>query len=341
MIKKLARAALNLTLLYTAFCLGMLLLSYVLHRIYTAQNPLPAIILAPQDTPVIPSPQELNEEMKQELAGKIVLVPKNKLISVSTGQIVGESLNLPSVLPFYDFSSDGRYMVYMRGGGIGYDRFELVNLLTREKRLLLEQQDEFPQSVGFGAVTLAPDNRSMVFAVLWEDSKDFVRFDFATNAWERLNVDVIYSGFGEADISPEGQILTRCAKRVNNRIVYELCLLDENGKFIRYLTDENYVWHGYGKYTPSGEWIVYENRSRLYKIRKDGSERQEIAPCAPPSIGPYIVTDHYAVVWCWVSREPDCGAYFLASLDGKGFWRLGYIDTVCPDDSKATLTPHP
>lgn len=340
MIKRLARAALNLTLLATTFCLAMLLLSYVLHRIYTAQNPLPAIILAPQDTPVIPSPQELNEEMKQELAGKI-FVSKNKLISVSTGQIVGRSVNLPSALPFHDFSIDGRYMVYMRGGGIGYDRSELVDLLTGEKRLLLEQQDEFPKSVGFGAVALAPDNQSMVFALFLQESKDFVRFDFATNTWKRLNVDVIYGGFGDADISPEGQILTRCAERVNNRIVYELRLLDENGKFIRYLTDENYVWHGYGKYTLSGEWIVYENRSRLYKIRKDGSGRQEIAPCAPPAEGPAIVTDHYAVVWCGVSREPDCGAYFLASLDGKGFWRLGYIDTVCTDDSKATLTPHP
>ncbi len=338
-MKKIGRAALNLTLLAMVFCLGMLLVSYILHRIYTAKNPLPTIILAPADAPVLSSPEQLSEEMKQELAGKI-LVSSNKLISASTGQIAGVSLNLPGVLPFYDFSSDGSYMVYMKGGWMGYGRFELLNLLTGENKSLVKQ-DEFPDNGAFGAVTLAPDNQSMVFAVLWKNSKDFVRFDFATNTWERLNVDVIFGGFGDADISPDGQILTRCAKRLSNDIVYELCLLDEHGKFIRYLTDDNYVWQGYGKFTPNGEWIVYENRSKLYKIRKDGSERQEIAPCAPPSMGPQIVTDHYAVVSCTTSREPDCGAFFLASLDGKEFWRLGYIDEVCTEDSKITPTPSP
>lgn len=337
MIKKLARAALNLTLLAAAFCLGMLLFSYVLHRIYTTQNPLPTIILPPQDTPVISSPQELNEEMRRELAGKIIVT--DKLIEASTGQAIKAALDFKKFV-FYDFSSDGRYMVHDAGLAIGYERFEVLDLQSGNNKVLIEQK-EFPGSVGFGAVTLAPDNQKMVFAVLWKDKKDFVRFDFATNRWERLNVDVVYGWFGEADISPKGQILTRCAERVGNRIVHELCLLDKNGKFIQYLTDENYVWHGYGKYTPSGEWIVYENRSRLYKIRKDGSGRQEIAPCAPPAKGPAIVTDHYAVVWCGVSREPDCGAYFLASLDGKGFWRLGYIDAVCGEGSKVISTPRP
>jgi hypothetical protein len=181
----------------------------------------------------------------------------------------------------------------------------------------------------FGGVSISPDNRNVVFAVFWENSADLVRFDLSRHNWQRLNIDVLISGFGQLDISSDGKIVVRCVRRVDSQVFLDECLLDENGRFLRYLTDERYFWIGYGKFTPNGEWVVYESRFKLYKMRVDGRNRQEIAPC---SLGPLFVTDHYVVTKCRISEEPICTAIFVASLDGKEFWRLGYLEPMCDDE---------
>ncbi|MCF6278089.1 MAG: hypothetical protein L3J16_04980, partial [Anaerolineales bacterium] len=142
---------------------------------------------------------------------------------------------------------------------------------------------------------------------------------------------VTLTNFAMPDVSGDGQIVVICAGPEEERPSSELCLLDAQGKFVRYLTADGYSWPGYGRFTPDGQYVVYESRYRLYKVRIDGSERQQIAPCSA-LFGPLLVTDGYAVTACYISQEPDCYALFLVGLDGNDFRRIGYIEPYCVAD---------
>lgn len=279
-------------------------------------SPFVPIILAPDNVTVISSPQELPEPVRIEMQKEVSWEDLALIIDTSR-------------VSHHAFSRDRSFMVYKRAGGIGYDRIEMVNLATKTTETLLEQQTEFPGSAFFGGISISPDNREVIVAVYWENAVDLLKMDLATRTWQLLNIDVILGGFGETDISPKGDILAKCGKRSGDRPVVELCLLDKNGKFVRYLTSEDYFIIN-GRFTPDGEWVVYESRYKLYKVRVDGSGRQEVAPCALGD--PLTVTDRYAVINCYVSREPKCAALFIASLNGKNFSRLGYVEPRCRED---------
>jgi hypothetical protein len=234
------------------------------------------------------------------------------------------------------FSNDGRYYVYINSpietnsNGLPISGDETVGIIdfeTGKNIPLVSKMLSFPDANFFASPTVAPDGNSIMFVAYWENSAYLVKVDIATKKIQRLEVDKLLTGFGFPDISINGQIVVICAKVSDPKPVSELCLLDENGKFIRYLTDEGYPWPGYGLFTPDGEWVVYESRSKLYKVRIDGSKRQAVAPCS--LMGPLLVTQHYAVTECRISEQPACQAVFVASLDGQEFWRLGYLEPMC------------
>ncbi len=291
-------------------------------------SPFAPIVLAPANVTVVSSPEELPEQVRIELQGK--KVSWNNVVSIDTGRNIEFPPEFFAHLSEYAFSGDGLYMVYHRVGGIGYDRIEMINLETKATEILLDQT-EFPGSAFFGDVSISPDNQNVIVAVYFKTAGDLgtgdlVKIDLVTHTWKLLNVDVVLGGFGDTDISPDGKILVKCGKRSGARPVVELCLLDENGKFIRYLTNEGYPWPGSGLFTPDGEWVVYESRYKLYKVRIDGSDKQEVAPCGG---GVFLVTENYALTSCAISEKPTCFGYFAASLDGKNLWQLGYLEPHC------------
>jgi hypothetical protein len=330
-MKRFARALLGLVFLAGACCASMLLFSYILHRINLAQTPFAPIILAPGDTPVIDAPDKLPIPVLAELGSKKVY---DKVIA--TNETVSWPEGRPDSVTFSRFSSDGRYYVYINSpietnsNGLPISGDETVGMIdfeTGKNIPLVSKMLSFPDANFFASPTVAPDGNSIMFVAYWENSAYLVKVDIATKKIQRLEVGKLLTGFGFPDISINGQIVVICDKVSNSKAVSELCLLDENGKFIRYLTDEGYPWPGYGLFTPDGEWVVYASRSKLYKIRIDGSERQEVAPCS--LMGPLLVTQHHAVTECRISEQPACQAAFVASLDGKEFWRLGYLEPMC------------
>lgn len=295
------------------------------------------VIVAPVDVPLIASPDELPIQVRTELKAKKIGWLGSPVV-IATNEVIGwpAAHPVPDSVISLRFSPDGRYYVYIsqplvtdKNGlpMIGDDTVGVIDFETGSNIVLLSRANAFPDAEFFYSATFAPDEQSIIFVVYWENSADLVRVNVGTKQIQRLNVDKRITNFGYPDISVKEQIVIICDKVTNNQPISELCLLDENGKFLRYLTNEGYPWPGYGRFTPDGEWVVYESRYKLYKVRVDGSERQEIAPCALG--GPLLVTENYVVTECLISQEPTCQAVFVGRLDGREFWRLGYLEPLC------------
>ncbi|MCL4530430.1 MAG: hypothetical protein M1282_13585 [Chloroflexi bacterium] len=202
----------------------------------------------------------------------------------------------------------------------------LWNLQTGQKKILVSKAQSFPNAVLFAAPTFTPDGKKVVFLVSWAHADDLAEIDLASGKIQRLNVNVLITNFGYPDVSKDGQIVVIC-KGPKADTASELCLLDNNGKFVRYLTSEGDPSPGNGLFTPDGQYIVYDSWYKLYKVRVNGVGRQQIAPCG--MLAPDLVTDAYTLVTCYVSQKPDCYALFIASLDGREFQRIGYVEPVC------------
>lgn len=301
-------------------------------------SPFARVILAPTDVPIVNSFDELPIRARSELgAYKMV-----------TNDIIEWPSAHPDSIVSLRFSRTGRYYVYINSPIVigkkglpswGDETVGVIDIETGKNITLVSKAQTFPDAVAFSSATFAPDEKRIMFVVYWENSTDLVEVDIASKQIRRLNVDRRLTHFGWPDISVKGQIVVICDKVTDNKLISELCLLDKNGEFIRYLTNEGYPWPGYGLFTPDGEWVVYESRYKLYQVRVDGSSRQEVIPCA--LMGPRLVTENYVVTECRISEEPPCQAVFVASLDGKNFWRLGYLRPVCSEDKNTASTPRP
>lgn len=270
------------------------------------------VVVAPTSVPVIYSPNELPVTLLREKILWYGIVGLNA---------VDKERELPGDSSGYvRISKDGQYIGYKTGD----NSINTFNIQTGEKRVLASKEQVFPDAMLFDAPTFSPDGSQLIFVVAWKNTVDLARVDLNTGKTKRLNVDVLITNFGRPDLSVQGKIVVICKGAAQNT-VSELCLLDENGKFIRYLTSEGYSWPGYGLFTPDGRFVVYESRYKLYKVNIDGNGREQIAPCG----NPLLVTDEHVVAWCHISQLPACYALFVASLDEKDFRRIGYIDAFC------------
>ena len=315
----------------------LLYLAIIAKMLTSCVSPFAPKVFVPADTPAIVSPSELPETLQVDLHGKTINWGGVPLI-LDTGETIDWPPEHPnSANPLFSrFSKDGRYYVYVDNPLItgedglptsGDETIGITDFLTSDISTIVRKAQLFPNAISFVSATFTPDQKNVFFVVLGENWADLVKVDLTGNKSDRLNVDVLLSNWGRPDISSKGQLVVICADSRGQKPISELCLLDENGKFIRYLTTEGYPWPGYGLFTPDGEWVVYESRYKLYKVRTDGSGRQEVAPCA--ASGPITVTNEYAVTECFVSQKPDCTALFVASLDGQDFRQFGYIEPYC------------
>lgn len=295
-------------------------------------SPFAPVVLAPDAVPIIASPAEL----PRFLAERAILWYGGVLwLNDPAGNV---DISLPDDA-FVDFrlSSDDRYMVYqtlplIAGEGLpklGDNQIVVLDILTGEKSVLVSKEQSFPDAVLLAAPTFTSDGSEVVFAITWEHVNGLAKVNIESGEIHLLDVNSMLVYFVEPDVSKDGLIAAICKGPNPQDLVAEICLLDTNGKFIRYLTSEEYSWPGYGLFTPDGQYVVYESRYKLYKVGADGSNRQQIAPCG---LDPILVTDDYVVTSCYVSTEPDCYGLFIASLDGNDFRRIGYVEPHCRED---------
>lgn len=287
-----------------------------------------SIVLAPSQTTVIDSVDKLPRSLSTKS------IPWN-------GNVValrGAKISLPNdASGFIRISDDNQWVTYstapleLEKRGIPHVKdhyIVLYNLTNHKKRYVVSLAHSFPRAISLAAPAFTSNDKQVIFWVGWEHESDLAIVDIASEKVQRLNANIMLTNFAIPDVSPDGRIVVICQGPRQGSLASELCLLDANGKFIRYLTTAGYPWPGYGRFTPDGQYVIYESRFRLYKVRVDGTGQQQIAPCSA-LFGPLLVTKDYAVTACYISTKPDCYALFVASLDGEDFRRIGYIEPYC------------
>lgn len=306
---------------------------FIFFLLTACESPFAQVVLAPESAQVLNMPNELPLTLKNKyfpwygsllnLDGSKTAYPKNavgfirlsgdeKKMTYSANPVIAQDSNLPKV-------EDSTIIVY--------------DLQKQDNRILVSKNLQFPDAVSLNTPSFTSDASGVVFLIDWKNKTDLAQADVQSGKVRRLNVNVTLTNFGMPDISKDGKIAVICKGPNQEKPSSELCLLNANGKFIRYLTAEEYPWPGFGRFTPDGQYLIYESRFNLYKVRVDGSERREIAPCSA-LLGAQAVTEDYAVTACYVSQNPDCYALFIASLDGTDFRRIGYIEPHCVSEKK-------
>lgn len=289
-------------------------------------SPFAPIITAPESTSVISSPFDLPESLKQSL------VLWHGIVKLDTGTTEQGQSDSSS---FLKLSIDQQYIAYVFNPLIvesglpknGDYTIKTFDIQTGKQQEIVAKKNTFPDAVLFAAPTFTSDGENIVFVVAWQNSVDLAKANIRNGQTQQMNVDILLTNFSFPDVSSQGQIVVIC-KGADSNNASELCLLDGNGKFIRYLTSEGHPWPGYGLFTPDGRNVVYESRNRLYEVGIDDNDHQQIAPCGTP----LLVTEDYVVASCYVSIKPVCSALFVASLNGQDFRRIGYIDAECNDE---------
>ena len=297
--------------------------------------------LAPADVPVWETPADMPKKLYDELQGKIFQYVAESVdmqlyrdLLVHFPKKIGPlPVHLPPTTENVNsrFSRDGRFYAYI-DGIIPVEKLYVVDLHNLNQRLLFSTQ-RIPGAGSIGGISFGPDNRYLVAQIASNNLVDLVRIELPSGAFRRLHVSAPLTPWTDLDVAPDGAIVVQCFEaHPNGRVAVYLCLLDAEGRLVRALTQPTLFGQGHpesaGRFTPDGQWIVYDWQHRLYKVSRQGGEPQEIGPCTVR--GPVWVTSTHALTPCYVRRTPKCYALYAAALDGSGFYRFGFIPEVCP-----------
>ena len=296
--------------------------------------------LAPADVPVWETPADMPKELYDELQGKIF-----QYVAESTNMQLYDDLfihfpdsigPLPVHLPATvnniggRFSHNARYYAYI--SGIFGEEIAVVDMRQQVTFFRFNVRRISNAKMSWG-VAFGPDNRYLIVQIAGDNLVDLVRIDLPSGAFRRLHVSAPLTPWTDLDVAPDGAIVVQCFEaHPNGKVAVYLCLLDAQGRLVRALTQPTLFGQGHpesaGRFTPDGQWIVYDWQHRLYKVSRQGGEPQEIGPCTVR--GPVWVTSTHALTPCYVRRTPKCYALYAAALDGSGFYRFGFIPEVCP-----------
>ena len=302
--------------------------------------------LAPTNVPIWETPEEMPPDLYKELEGKYfqyvaetVDMQLYRELFVHFPDSIGPlPVNLPSLIDNRSsrFSHDGRYYAYI--SGLPPERkLYMVDLYQKEQRLLVSAQ-HIPGAGSIGSIAFEPDNRYLIARIIGNNLVDLVQINLPSGDFHRLYVSAPLTPWTDLDVAPDGAIIVQCFESYpdGNMSIY-LCLLDAAGRLMDELTPHILFGQGHpesaGRFTPDGQWVVYDWQHRLYKVSRKGGQPMQIAPCTVR--GPVWVTTTHTLTPCYVRKEPKCYALYAASLDGNGFYRLGFIPEVCPA-SRAT-----
>ncbi|MDP3449601.1 MAG: hypothetical protein Q8R87_03390 [Anaerolineaceae bacterium] len=279
--------------------------------------------------PVINSPSEL----PVSLQGKNI-VWNGKMINLSDYDVIKSILPTEKIIQHFALSNDSQYIAYStwdidKGADQVYKvHVILMNLQTGEKRILVKQEDVFPNAKFISSIVFFPDDKKLLVTVAFSstdgsDSTDkFLEINLENGDYQWITVEGHIYGFDSSDISIHGQILDACVIITNNKWDTEICVFDQQGNLVQHF-GKGVLWGG--KFLPDGNYVVYDSEKELYKAKVDGSEIQKISPCSKV----LLVTEDSAIVVCLVSQKPDCQGVFVVGLDGSNFRRIGFVENLC------------
>lgn len=269
------------------------------------------------------SPHELPDSLKNAYVlwnGKIIELAQPDKQS-STPYIYGAAA----------FSHDYQYLAYntcdiQKGfDQIGKEYIVLLNLRTGKSKIVVKQEDSFPQAVYVAALNFSPDDSTLYIAVGFSEDTHFLKVDLDSGETEWISVGPHIWGFLAPDITKEGQILDLCSVIVGNTVYGENCLFDPQGHLLRYFgTDVD--WDS--KFLPDEQSIVYSDGNSIYIESLNGREKRRILPK-----GHIIaVAEDALLVGLEMPQKPECERLYVANLDGSNLRLLNYIPKQCASE---------
>ena len=253
------------------------------------------------------------------------------------GQLYHNSLYISRV----DVSPDGRDLVYVQMTSIGDLRpvwMRRVDLESgAERKIAGWYKDIYEVSISNPGFTY--DGEQVLFTVTWYDTGKIglARVDIEGGRLEILDTDIPLTEGPES--SPDGSlIMVLCAgyDLLSGDPGFQLCLLDSDGKFIKFLTQRG-VDHGSYYFTPDGKNIVYceyefggifgiiiKPKNRFIIQDLETGEFTQLLDWEVGVLG--FSPDGIEIVFKAKQTERSPWAIYIINIDGTNLRHLAYFD---------------
>jgi len=210
----------------------------------------------------IQSPEELSTELKEI---QFYLFKKgdfgSKVIVQTLDRKKEQLFHKPEFIPRVDVSPDGNSLVYVQMTSIGSIQpiwMWWVDLESGEERKIAGWYKNYDE-ISITNPGFSQDGQKVLFTVTRYDTGiiGLARVNFDGTGLEILETDIPLTE-GPESSPDDSMIIVACAgyDHLTGMPGFQLCLLDENGHFLKYLTNRG-VGHGRAFFTPDGKKVVF------------------------------------------------------------------------------------
>jgi len=182
----------------------------------------------------------------------------------------------------------------------------------------------------------SPLNDLVSFDIHWPEP---FKVGFGTVDLDGNNLRTMKStlhNIGMHSYSPDGENILVSSTRLGDVNGIQLCLLDKNGRFLRYLTNEG-DYNGSFIYTPDGARIIYveivwgrfleifrKTQHNVYIIDEDGSNREHLLRGIMVPKG--FSDDGSELIFLWKANHSEQYGIYIMDIDGSNLRHLAYLD---------------
>lgn len=271
-------------------------------------------------------------------------VNDNSLIALTNlGLMSIEFITLPNEGNFPILLPNGTQIAYIRSyfSGIqephGIWLYDYHNNETR--RIPIFQEDYRDVYLSCPSFSLRGDK--IIFSVTWFESKKtgLGKIDIDGNNLEILQTDLVLNNCPE--FSPDLKtILAKCVdiNTSKNRPGFQLCLLDENGSYIKTITNRGNGHHSY-YFSPDGKYIVYSEfdiklfsflpTDRFYSYDFESGEKKLLLEWEVSTKG--FSNDSQQIIFEGRPNPKSPWGIYIINIDGTNLRHLTYFDEFLED----------
>ncbi len=306
-----------------------------------------SFVASPQQPNImtITDPQQLDQDLRDNTIylEKWTVNYENVVSIFSLDQGVNERYVLPRdqkhngiiLLP------DNRHIVYTRIDSKEEETYlgtsgVYINDLHTNEEIKLSGWDVDMSDILLQHPSYSPKNDLVSFDINWPDP---FHVGFGTVDFDGNNLRILESNLhniGQHSYSPDGENILVSATRLDDFNGIQLCLLDNNGRFIRYLTNGG-DYNGPFVYTPDGEHIIYveiewggfleifkKTQHNVYIMGADGTKREHLLRGRMVPKG--FSDDGSELIFLWKTNHSEPFRIYIMDIDGSNLRHLAYLD---------------
>ncbi len=269
----------------------------------------------------------------------------SKVAILDLGQNHLQIYHNPDYLSRVDVSPDGRHLVYVRMTSVGAIQpiwLYRVDLESGQEGKIAGWFKNYDQ-ISITNPGFTQDGEQVLFSVTWFESGvvGLARANIDGSGLEVLDTDIPLAQGPET--SPDGSlIMVLCAgfDDDNKSPGFQLCLLDNQGHFLRFLTDRGFS-HGRAFFTPDGKNIAFTEfdppgffgiikpASRFYVMDITSDQKTLLLNWDVGLLG--FSKSGEEIIFEGRPSEKAPWAIYIINIDGSNLHHLAYFDDFMED----------